>query len=413
MKKRTQLIALVVALLLVVAVFAACSSTDTPATTETAATEEKTATPEDEVPADEALPEEEAEEAAPDSQDELAGEVVENAYIGKVPITLKHDVHGNDAKWAEIYAEEQYGATYEVIDPDQDLSKEIAAVETFISKGVDGIILHPVDENGVNEIIQEVRDADINIMVYNVEASGKQVPFLAIDEAEVASEMGADMAKKWIELYPDKEVQIGLVSWTDIAFCFDNRTGPFLAGAKTVVDYLPEDDWGFQNSAGENLTGATYWEHAGGDFEKAIQVTSDAITKYPDVNVIYGDNAQNGLGVLAAYEAAGRGKAEDGVPLTEIIASTDASDGELLKLADPTTSLKYCLGMQPQTFAYAQVDLMMKLINGEIDNDVYEVFKVPDTYFNYYKDSLQEMQDWYNTQYMPETELDLVGTFGA
>lgn len=167
------------------------------------------------------------------------GQTEKGAYIGKVPITLKHDVHGNDAKWAEIYAKEKYGATYEVIDPDNDLAAEIAAVETFIGKGVDGIILHPVDENGVNGIIQEARDAGVNIMTYNVKASDCKVPFLGIDEAEVAAQMGADMAKQWIELYPDKEVKVGLISWTNIAFCFDNRTGPFLKGVKTVVDSCP------------------------------------------------------------------------------------------------------------------------------------------------------------------------------
>jgi ribose transport system substrate-binding protein len=327
--------------------------------------------------------------------------------IGKIPITLKHDVHGNDAKWAKIYAQEKYGAEYEVIDCDQDLNKEIAAVETFISKGVDGIILHPVTEDGVNDIIQEARNAGVYIMTYNVEASGKKVPALLIDEAEVAAQMGADMSKQWMELYPDKPVKIGLVSWTDIAFCFDNRTGPFLKGAKTVVNYLPTADWGFKNSKGENLTGATYWEHAGGNLEKAIQVTSDAIIKYPDVNVIYGDNVSNGLGVVAAYEAAGRGKANNGIPLTEIIASTDASDGELKKIADPASSLKYCLGMQPQTFAYAQIDMIMSIINGELDPDTYVVKYTPDVYFNYYKDSLQFMEDWYNTQYMPDRPLDI------
>lgn len=341
------------------------------------------------------------------------GQTKKGAYIGKVPITLKHDVHGNDAKWAEIYAKEQYGATYEVIDPDNDLAAEIAAVETFIGKGVDGIILHPVDENGVNGIIQEARDAGVNIMTYNVKASDCKVPFLGIDEAEVAAQMGADMAKQWIELYPDKEVKVGLISWTNIAFCFDNRTGPFLKGVKTVVDYLPTDSWGFKNSAGEDLTGATYWVHAGGDLELAQTVTADSITKYPDVNIVYGDNVSNGLGALSAYEAAGRGKAVDGVPVTEIIASTDASDGELNKLADPTSSLKYCLGMQPQTFAYAQVDMMMEIINGQLDNDTYVERTTPDVYFNYYKDSLQDLQDWYNTQYLPSSPLDLVGTYGA
>lgn len=386
MKKTTKLVALMMALLVAATMFAACSGSQAPASDAPASDAPASDAPASDAPA------------------------AEGAYIGKVPITLKHDVHGNDAKWAKIYAEEQYGATYEVIDPDQDLSKSIAAVETFISKGVDGIILHPVTEDGVGEIIKEARDAGVYMMTYNVGNTAKLVPELLIDEAEVAKQMGADMAKKWIELYPDIPVKVGLVSWTDIAFCFDNRSGPFINGVKTVVDYLPTAADGaavFQNSAGEELVGATYWEHAGGVLEKAQQVTADAITKYPDVNIIYGDNVSNGLGALSAYEAAGRGKAEDGKPLTEIIASTDASAGELIKLADPTCSLKYALGMQPQTFAYAQIDMMMSIINGELDADTYVTEYTPDCYFNYYKDSLEDMQDWFNTQYMPETPLDL------
>ena len=383
MNKTTKLVALLMALLMVVTMFAACGS---------------------------APAQQPAEEPSAETPAETPAESTEGAYIGKVPITLKHDVHGNDAIWAERYAKEKYGATYEVIDPDQDLNKEIAAVETFISKGVDGIILHPVTEDGVNEIIAEARDAGVNIMTYCVGATGKQVPALMIDEAEVAYQMGADMAKQWMELYPDKPVSVGFVSWTDIAFCFDNRTGPFIKGVKSVCE--PDTSANpnpavFQNSAGEELTGATYWEHAGGVLEVAQQVTADAITKYPNVNVVYGDNVSTGLGALAAYEAAGRGLAEDGVPLTEIIASTDASAGELKKLADPSCSLKYALGMQPQTFAYAQIDMIMELINGTLDNDTFVEKTTPDCYFNYYKDSVEDMQNWFNTQYNPETPLDL------
>jgi ABC-type sugar transport system substrate-binding protein len=328
--------------------------------------------------------------------------------IGKVPNTLKHLVHGADSKYAKGYAKDKYGADYDAIDPDQDNAKSIAAVETFISRGVTGIILHPIQEDGVNDVIQEARNAGVYIMTYCVEASGKKVPHLGIDEASVAQEMGADMCKKWISLYPNKPIKIGLVSWTNINFCFDNRTGPFLKGANSVVNYLPKtDNWNYKTSAGEVLHGATYWEHAGGVREKAIEVTSAAIIKYPDVNIIYGDNDANGLGVAAAYEAAGRGKAKDGVPLTEIIASTDASEPELKKITDPTSSLKYCLGMAPKTFATAEIDRMMSIINKQVDNDKYVLWTTPDAYFNYYKDSVASLEEWYNSQYLPDTPLKL------
>lgn len=391
MKKHQKLIAILAAMLMVAMSLAACATA--PAATEEPAAEAAAT----EAPAAEAT-------EAPATEGFLG-------VIAKVPNTLKHDVHGNDAKWAKIYAAEQYNYDYQTIDPDQDLAKSVAAVETFISQGVSGIILHPITEDGENDVIEEAREADIPIMTYCVGTTGKVVPALLIDEASVASQMGIDMAKKWMELYPDKPVRLGFVSWTNISFCFDNRTGPFLTGVKTVVSDLPSKeesgDLVFQNSKGEELYGATYWGHGGGNLEVAQQIAAAGLQAHPEVNIIYGDNMQNGLGVLAAYEAAGRGLAQDGVPLTEIIASTDASSAELIKLADPTTSLKYALGMQPQSFAYAQIDMMVKLINGEIDPNTYVEMYTPDCYFNYYKDSIQVLQDWFNTQYMPATPLDL------
>ncbi len=390
MKKHQKLVAIMAAVLMIAMSLSACAKA--PATTEEPAVAAAT-----EAPAAEAT-------EAPAAEGFLG-------VIAKIPNTLKHDVHGNDAKWAKIYAAEEYNYDYQTIDPDQDLAKSVAAVETFISQGVSGIILHPITEDGQNDVIEEARDADIPIMTYCVGTTGKVVPALLIDEASVASQMGVDMAKQWMSLYPEKPVRLGFVSWTNISFCFDNRTGPFLTGVKTVVSDLPsKEDSGelvFQNSKGEELFGATYWGHGGGNLEVAQQIAAAGLQAHPEVNIIYGDNMQNGLGVLAAYEAAGRGLAQDGVPLTEIIASTDASSAELIKLADPTTSLKYALGMQPQSFAFAQIDMMVKLINGEIDPNKYVEMYTPDCYFNYYKDSVQVLQDWFNTQYMPAAPLDL------
>jgi len=384
MKSPSKVVALVMTLLVIATLFVACAPAPAPAP---AAAPEATQAPA---------------AAAPTAAPEAAAKEV---YIGKVPITLSHAVHGNDAKWAEKYAKEKYGAKYEVIDPAGDLQKEIKAVEDFIAKGVDGIILHPVQESGVNEIVKEARDAGVYMISYFMAPTEAKIPMIRVEESIVANQMGKDMAKKWKELYPDKPIKVGFIDFLSVAYCFDQRSGPFLKGVKEVDPTVTGLVTNIKNSKGETLEGATFWLGAEGDLSKSQAIGQDVLQKYPEVNLIYGTNTPNALGALSAYEAAGRGKAKDGVPLTEIFAGTDGDAPELIKLADPTSSLKYTLGMQPQTFAYAQVDLMMDVINGKVKPDEYSEVMSQDVYFNYYKDTMQQMQDWFNTQYFGSIDL--------
>ena len=384
MKSPSKVVALVMTLLVIATLFVACAPAPAPAP---AAAPEATKAPA---------------AAAPTAAPEAAAKEV---YIGKVPITLSHAVHGNDAKWAEKYAKEKYGAKYEVIDPAGDLQKEIKAVEDFIAKGVDGIILHPVQESGVNEIVKEARDAGVYMISYFMAPTEAKIPMVRVEESIVANQMGKDMAKQWKELYPDKPIKVGFIDFLSVAYCFDQRSGPFLKGVKEVDPTVTGLVTNIKNSKGETLEGATFWLGAEGDLSKSQAIGQDVLQKYPEVNLIYGTNTPNALGALSAYEAAGRGKAKDGVPLTEIFAGTDGDAPELIKLADPTSSLKYTLGMQPQTFAYAQVDLMMDVINGKVKPDEYSEVMSQDVYFNYYKDTMQQMQDWFNTQYFGSIDL--------
>jgi ribose transport system substrate-binding protein len=396
MKSFTKMIAVSMVLMFVVAAIAACAPAPAP---------EPTAIPEP-IGEGEAVDPGQAVESTQAAMGQYGTEKLDKEYyIGKIPITLSHAVHGNDAKWADIYAEEKYGAKYEVIDPAQDLQKEIAAVETFISKGVDGIILHPVTEAGVNEVIKEARDAGVYVVTYFILPTEATVPHLQALEGGVAGEMGKDMAKQWMELYPDKPVKVGFIDFLSITYCMDHRSGPFLTAVKTVTP-LDGTVTGIFNTAGEELTGATYWLAGEGDLTKAQAAAQDGLTKYPEVNVIYATNTPNVLGAISAYEAVGRGLAVNGVPQTEIFAGTDGDAPELVKLADPTSSLKYTLGMQPQTFAYAQVDLMMDTILGKVNPDEYSLKVVEDKYFNYYKDSVDDLEKWFNTQYFGNLDIE-------
>lgn len=384
MKSPTKIVVAVMALLVVIAIVVACTPAAAPTTAP--ASQEQPTTP-------------------PVAQEQPTTKPAHQIYIGKLPITLSHAVHGNDSKWAAQYAAEKYNAKYEVIDPAQDLQKEIKGVEDFIAKGVDGIILHPVVESGVNEVVKEARDAGVFIEAYFMAPSEAQVPYLHVDEVGVAKQMGTDMAKQWTQLYPDKPIKVGLIDFLSVAYTINNRSGPFLEGVKSVDPNLQGLVTNIKNSKGETVEGATFWLAGEGDLTKSQAIGQDVLQKYPEVNLIYGTNTPNALGALSAYEAAGRGKAKDGVPLTEIFAGTDGDSPELIKLADPNSSLKYTLGMQPQTFAYAEVDYMMDIINGKVDPDKFEQRNVADVYFNYYKNTVDELQTWFNTQYFGSIDI--------
>ena len=378
MKQTIRIFATMLAMIMVVALVAACAPAAAPATAAPAAAAATT---------------------APAAKTYGTEKLDKEYYIGKLPITLSHAVHGNDSKFALIYAKDKYGAKYEVIDPAQDLQKEIAGMETFIAKGVNGIILHPVTEAGMNESIKEARKAGVFVITYFIRPTIAQVPHVQAFEGEIAAQMGVDMAKQWVKLYPDKPVKVGFIDFLSVTYCMDFRSGPFLTAVKTVVPDLKGLVTGIKNTAGEELLGATYWLAGEGDLTKAQAAAQDGLTKHPEVNVIYATNTPNVLGAISAYEAVGRGKAVDGVPLTEIFAGTDGDAPELVKLADPTSSLKYTMGMQPATFAKAEVDTIMATILGKIKPDEYSLVKVFDLYLNYYTHTAKQLQDWFNVQY--------------
>jgi hypothetical protein len=55
---------------------------------------------------------------------------------------------------------------------------------------------------------------------------------------------------------------------------------------------------------------------------------------------------------------------DNGVPLTEIVASVDFDEVELLDVYDPNSSLKLSMGLPPIETARGRIDLIMDIISG-------------------------------------------------
>ena len=68
---------------------------------------------------------------------------------------------------------------------------------------------------------------------------------------------------------------------------------------------------------------------------------------------------------MAALTQAGRGKFDNGKPLTEIVCSVDFDEVEMKQVYDPNSSLKLSMGLPPVETARGRIDLIMDVKNGK------------------------------------------------
>ncbi len=91
----------------------------------------------------------------------------------------------------------------------------------------------------------------------------------------------------------------------------------------------------------------------------------DTVTQHPEVNLIYGEASHITVGLMAGLEQAGRGKMKEGVPLTEIVCSTDYDQVEFKKIYDPNSSLKLSMGLPTIQTSQARIDNLFDILNGK------------------------------------------------
>lgn len=321
--------------------------------------------------------------------DAFAGGGKEQIVIGKVPITLEANFHQALVKIEEQYAKEKYGATLKVIDGQFKADVALKAVEDFIAQKVDGIMLHTLDPAVLDQAYNAASKAKIPLLTFYNVPNTKRNPHIHIWEQDTSKEMGVRAAKKWKEFYPGKPIKVGMIEYQNVPWALETRSTPFIAGVMSVdpkAEVVARYD-------------------GGGSHEKALAAAQDMLQAHPEVNIIYGTNADHALAALSAFETAGRGKAVNGKPLTEIFVGTDATEAELLKLFDPNSSFKVTQGLQPYAVAVAEVDTMMKMIKKELAWDKWTEVLTYDKVFTYWDNKVQDGSAFLKEQYFQEVDL--------
>ena len=370
MKKRS-ILALIVAVVMIVSVFGLAACGNKAAAPEPAAPE---------APAE--APPAAVEEAA---QDAVQGDLPTGLRTAYYVSTLNNAYHQGDANWAIKYGKEAYGIEITIMDGKSDTQVMAENAELTLAGAYDMCSWFVWNGDTIAPTVQECLDGGMTSnMFYQDLGPNIDIPFIYVIESKAATEMGVVAATQWKKFYPDKPIKFAQIGWMENDTVLKERRLPFTEGVMSVdptAELVAELD-------------------AGAGTEAAYAVAQDLLQSNPDVNIIYAHSNDLVIGVMKALREAGRGKAEDGVPLTEIVISVDAPEQEIIEIFDPTSSLKITMSMTPKDNAIARLDNLVDIRLGNIPQFERLIINTYDVKIDFWNTPPQEALDFHNDQYM-------------
>ncbi|OHE67538.1 MAG: hypothetical protein A2413_03295 [Treponema sp. RIFOXYC1_FULL_61_9] len=298
-----------------------------------------------------------------------------NVKVGHVVYDLKHQYHQAVAKEIVDYGKKMYGAKVIVLDGGADSDKILKAVENLISQKVKAISIHSPDQAMTLAAIKLARAKGIPVVTTLIPPAEKVAPHVQPLETQSSYTMGARAAEHWLGAFPGKPSRVAILDFGKFPPIEVLRTTPFWLGVKSI------------DPAAELVTQL----NGQGDTTKSMEITLDILQAHPEVNIIFGANDEMALGALAACEQIGRGKMNNGKPLTEVIAGLDGNVSAMLKIFDPNCSFKLTHGAV-KDIARAEMDTMIGMVTGKIDSTKYAETQVLSKITDYWNNSVAEAQ---------------------
>ena len=286
---------------------------------------------------------------------------------------------------AKAYGEEKYGVEVIAFDGKSDGAVMTENIDQVLAQGMDAATLHIWDAEAAKPGVLDALDAGIIMTTFFSPLADTGIPVARSDEAGISFAMGAEMAEQWMAAHPDKPIVMVQLGWPDHTEVQSGRTGPFVEG---VLSVAPDaTDLGCQDAS------------KGPDAAK--QIILDLVTQHPEVNLIYSEASNLTVGTMAALTQAGRGVMEDGVPVTEIVASVDFDEVELKLVYDPNSSLKLSMGLPPKETGEGRIDLIMDIASGKVpmtsqpaEESFYKAYNV-----SYWTMERGAAVEWLNSQF--------------
>ena len=220
------------------------------------------------------------------------------------------------------------------VSADYDLNKQVSQIDNFIAAGVDIIMLNAVDDEAIAPAVMRAKQAGIVVSAFDVSAPGADVTVMTDNIA------AGRKACEYIVEELGGEGNVAIIKGPSSSSLNDRFDGcsEVFAGADGI-NVLSDD----QNGQGSRDGG--------------LQVMQGLLTRFDDIDAVFGANDPMALGAQLAAKQLGR----DGIIITGVDGAPDTEDS----LATEGSMIKASASQDPYTMAGQALELGYKLFNGE------------------------------------------------
>ena len=234
---------------------------------------------------------------------------------------------------------DELGIELEVMDANLDINKQTQQAEDFMTKGVDVLMMTPVNEEGVVPILRKAKADGTPVVLEGNPAKGMTTLF-AICDYDAGFKAG-DAVGRILVSRGESEARV-----MDVGL-------PLLSA--TVLRSL-----GFMEALAQHVNAVKVHELDGsGMIDSSVEVASAALAADSNINVIYGINDGSALGGLQAWRAAG-------LPEDDLVVAGTGSEGLafLNEMTKEGTPYLVEAAMFPEGVGYTGMNLAVDLFNG-------------------------------------------------
>ena len=232
----------------------------------------------------------------------------------------------------------EYGMELIVHDSQMDPTRELNALENWITQGVDGIMIATIDAEASAPYIERAQAAGIKVVATIHPMETEPDGFLTLDEYEFGYTAGLQ-AGQWIvdHLQPDAK----------FAVLTEDIYAHVVARADGIIDGILERAPQAQLVARQVTLNTN----------EAMNVTENLLQAHPDIKVIQAVNDNSALGAYEAVRAAGLDSDDF------YIGGNDATP-QALDLIARGTIYRMSVDINPYGSALVETEMMWNLLNG-------------------------------------------------